>query len=214
MIGVTAAIAIAAVLIFSSPVRAGVVLMTRDGFVYWLNQKMLPGERRLATLESRAAAVESRLADWEYRSLYRIYLWPDQPRAEYYNPGGGYAGSADLDAAPAIVDGRTMVPLRFIGEALGAEVIWDGETRQVIYITEARRILLTVGQRYVLIDGQTVEIDAEPRIIGGRTMVPVRFVGQWLGAAVKWDEALKRVEIAYLKDRAGLGIYRDDGAAG
>ena len=196
---VSAAIMIAAVLLLSAPMWAGEVLMSQSGFENWLQQKMQAREQKVSTIENRAEALDNRLKAWEYANLYVIYLWPDQPRAEYYDPGGIPAGADNLDVPPRIIDGRTMVPLRFIGEALGAEVIWNGETRQVAYLLGSRQILLTVDQNTALVGGRMVEFDAAPQIINNRTMVPVRFISQWLGAIVRWDEALKRVEIQYRK---------------
>jgi hypothetical protein len=191
---------IAAVVLLCLPLRAGDALMSRSGFAYWLQQKMLPRDRKLDALERRVETLENRLTAWENANLYRIYLWPGQPRAERYSPGGVPAGADDLDVPPRIIDGRTMVPLRFIGEALGAEVIWNGDARQVAYILGNRQILMTVDQQTALVGGRAVELDAAPQIVDGRTMVPVRFVSQWLGALVRWEEALKRVEIQYRRN--------------
>ena len=99
---------------------------------------------------------------------------------------------------PLIIDGRTMVPLRFIGEALGAQVIWDEATSKVTYLAGSRLIELTVGQTEVLVGGRVVQSDTPPIIVSGRTMVPVRFVSRWLGAAVDWDADLQRVDISYI----------------
>jgi hypothetical protein len=53
------------------------------------------------------------------------------------------------------------------------------------------------------VNGRPEKIDVAPQIIDDRTMVPIRFVGQWLGAVVRWDDAQKRVDIAWLK--GGIG---------
>jgi hypothetical protein len=131
--------------------------------------------------------------------MSRVYLWPDIPAAEFVAPGGFPAGRTALDAPPRIVDNRTMVPLRFVGEVLGAEVVWDETSRQVTYSTSTRQIILTAGQQTVLVDGSPVVMDTAPVLIDGRTMVPVRFIARWLGAVVRWDETAKRVEIGYLR---------------
>ena len=199
VLAASAALALVAALLFAAPVRAGEVLMTRSGFDFRLMQKMLPREQRLDALEARASALENRLAYWEDRYLSRIHLWPDKPLVEYFGPGGVPVGSGSLDVPPRIVGGRTLVPLRFVGEALGAEVVWNAEASQVAYITDRRQILMTVGQTSVLIDGRPVEVDTAPVIVNDRTLVPVRFVSQWLGAVVRWDEALGRVEIGYFR---------------
>ncbi len=205
-----ASLILAGAMVFSAPLWAGEVLMSESGLANWLQQKFLAREDKLTKLESRLAALETGWQTWESQNLYRIFLWPGNAQVEYYNPGGVPGSKGSLDAPPQVLEGRTFVPLRFVGEALGAEVIWNGDTRQVTYVTDSRQILLTVGQKDVLVGGQSLAMDAAPMIINGRTMVPVRFVGQWLGAIVKWDEGLKRVEIGYVKG----GIAGSGGAGG
>ena len=194
-----AALTLAIALLVSAPLWAGEVLMSVAGLDYWLAQKMLPREQKLDALESRTEVLESGLSVWEDLCLSRVYLWPDSSLAECYGPGGVPAGSVTLDVPPRIVGGRTLAPLRFVGETLGAEVIWNEEARQVAYISDKRQVLMTVGQTTVLVGGRPVEMDTAPMIINGRTMVPVRFISQWLGAVVRWDEVLQRVEIGYIR---------------
>ena len=200
---VIAALFLYGLLLLSAPLKADEVLMSRSGFENWLLQALLPRQQMLDHLEAVAQDLEGRLSAWELSNLNRIYLWPDQPVVEYYDPGGIPAGTGTLDVPAQIIDGRTVVPLRFLGEALGAEVEWDGINRQISYIAGDRRIVLTVGQKTVLADDRMVEIDTAPLIIRDRTMVPVRFVSQWLGALVKWDAGARRVEIAFLRNGSG-----------
>ena len=192
-------LSLTAVLLLCSPLWAVEILMSRSGFDNWMWQRFAPREQRLDSMERQAGEMAKALARWEEQNMYKIYLWLDNTTVEYYGPGGVSAGTATLDVPPRIVDGRTMAPLRFVGEVLGAEVIWDGETQQVAYTAGERRITLTVGQATATIGGYDVVMDIPPMIINDRTMVPVRFVSQWLGAIVRWDEALRRVEISYMK---------------
>jgi hypothetical protein len=83
------------------------------------------------------------------------------------------------EAAPFISQGRTMIPLRVIAEALGAEVNWDEDTRTVMITAR----------------GETFKLDDMGIIVNGRTFVPVRYVSETLGAAVRWDEANQTVYI-------------------
>ena len=83
------------------------------------------------------------------------------------------------DVAPMLIDGRTMVPLRLISEAFGAEVVWNGSTRSVTIKTQDKVLNMTVDQ---VIDG----FDAAPVIRNGRTLVPIRYIGQSLDANVIW----------------------------
>ena len=89
-------------------------------------------------------------------------------------------------------NGRTLVPVRLISEALDATVTWVPETRQIIILREESTIVLTAGSATALVDGQAVELpDGVPA--GGvmwdgkeSTMVPLRFVSEQLGAGVEW----------------------------
>jgi len=105
----------------------------------------------------------------------------------------------DFDVPPVIEEGRTLVPLRALFEALGAEVIWNPETRQVTAQKEGLTLDLTVGSREAYWkgpkDGQIVSLEVPPRIIGGRVLVPLRFVSEALDCRVDWDEATRTVRI-------------------
>ena len=104
----------------------------------------------------------------------------------------------DLDV-PAVsqtldgIDGRTMVPVRPIAEALGATVDWDGENRQVKIAAGADRMVLTLGQPTAQVNGQSVDLPGRvPAVVARfgeteRTLVPLRFVSEQLHAQVDWD---------------------------
>ncbi|MEW6573430.1 MAG: stalk domain-containing protein [Bacillota bacterium] len=97
------------------------------------------------------------------------------------------------DVPPVIEQGRTLVPLRAIFEALGATVDWDGTTRTVTGRKGTTTVKLVVGQKTAYVNGEAVTLDVPARIISGRTMVPLRFVGESLGARVEWDGTAPRV---------------------
>jgi plastocyanin len=103
-----------------------------------------------------------------------------------------------LDTA-AIIDAKsssTFVPVRFVGEALGAYVGWEGATQQVTYLTGDTRIELWVGKSTARVNGQEVSLPAAPFIDrNGRTLVPLRFVSERFGAKVTWDGAARKVTI-------------------
>lgn len=91
------------------------------------------------------------------------------------------------------VDGRTMVPVRPIAEALGATVDWDGEARQVKISSGLDRVVLTLGSATAEMNGQTVDLPGRvPAVVARwgdteRTLVPLRFVSEGLHARVEWD---------------------------
>ncbi len=91
-----------------------------------------------------------------------------------------------LDVPPIIVSGRTLVPLRGVFEALGAAVHWVPETRTVVVESNGRRLELPVGAQTAMLDGMHLALDVPARIHHNRTMVPIRFVSETLGAKVHW----------------------------
>ncbi len=94
-------------------------------------------------------------------------------------------------------DSRTMVPVRFVSESLGAKVSWDNDNRMVIIDNEDKIIKLKIGENKADINGKTIVFDTSALIQNGRTMVPVRFISEALGAKVGWNQATKTVEIEY-----------------
>jgi outer membrane protein assembly factor BamB len=102
-----------------------------------------------------------------------------------------------LDVPPVIMVGSTLVPLRFIGEAFGAEIEWEPKTRQITYSLYGTRIVLWVNTIEAEVNGITVRLSQPPSIIAGRTMVPVRFISENLGAKVEWDGSTRNVYITF-----------------
>ena len=95
-----------------------------------------------------------------------------------------------LEAEPFInaEAGRTLVPIRFISEALGAEVGWDPQSRQVTITYVDKEIILTIGSTEVKVNGEKRTIDCAPVIpASGRTFVPLRFISETLEAEVVYD---------------------------
>ena len=94
----------------------------------------------------------------------------------------------EKDAAPVIMNDRTLVPIRFVTESLGGTVAWNAETKEVTLVIDGKEIKMTIGK--------TIEkYGVAPVIINGRTFVPVRFVADELGATTAWNAETKTVTI-------------------
>lgn len=100
-----------------------------------------------------------------------------------------------LDSPPVIVSGRTLVPLRPIIEGLGGTIAWVPDTRSVQVELNGTTLLLQIGNRTAVVNGSGTTMDVPASIIKGRTMLPVRFISEHLGAQVQWDQATKTVTI-------------------
>ncbi|MBC7765201.1 MAG: MBL fold metallo-hydrolase [Hyphomonadaceae bacterium] len=101
-----------------------------------------------------------------------------------------------FDVPPTIVEGRTMVPLRPIFEALGIAVTWDESTQTVTGTQNKQHITLQIDNVHATVNGQPITLEVPAQIIQGRTMVPVRFIAQSVGATVQWDGLQSTVRIA------------------
>ncbi len=105
--------------------------------------------------------------------------------------------SIDFDVPPFIKEGRTMVPVRFVSQELGARVSWDGDERKVTIVKGDIQVELIIGEKTVWINGEEQRdlLDVPAEIVKGRTMVPLRFVGETLEARVGWDGAKRIVTV-------------------
>lgn len=100
-----------------------------------------------------------------------------------------------FDQEPIIVGDRTMVPVRAIFEAMGAEVLWDADTKTVTSQLEDLTVRMTIDQPVITANDVAKELDTPPMIVGGRTLVPVRAVSESFGCEVEWDAANRTVQI-------------------
>ncbi|MBR5538402.1 MAG: family 43 glycosylhydrolase [Clostridia bacterium] len=99
--------------------------------------------------------------------------------------------SKTLDAAPIIRNSRTMLPVRFVAENLGATVGWDDATKTVSVKSADTTIEIVIGAATAKVNGKEIALDSPAFIENSRTYLPVRVVAENLGATVSWDDATK-----------------------
>jgi len=107
-----------------------------------------------------------------------------------------------LDSPPVIKNSRTLLPIRAIIEALGGTVGWDATERKVTITLGSTSIELWINKPQAKVNGVLKWIDDNnrkviPEIINSRTMLPLRFVTENLGATVSWDGTTKTITITY-----------------
>ena len=100
-----------------------------------------------------------------------------------------------FDVPPAVDNGRTLVPLRAIFEAMGADVKWDGNTQTVTATKDSTIVVLTIGNKTAYKNNSPVVLDGPGKIINQRTLVPLRFVGEAFGADVVWEGSTRTITI-------------------
>lgn len=100
------------------------------------------------------------------------------------------------DAAPTIIEGRTLIPVRKVSESLNANVGWDAETRTVTISKDEKSFSLTIDSKVVdIANANDVVLDVPAQIINDRAYVPVRFVSESFGYVVGWDGSTQTVSI-------------------
>ena len=109
--------------------------------------------------------------------------------------------SKKMDAKPFIKNDRTLVPLRFIVEAIGGEVNWDNDNRLVTVNSKGKTIELPIDSKTIKIDGQDVSIDQAAIIKGDRTFVPIRFIAENLDMVVNYINDTRVIEISSFEDK-------------
>jgi hypothetical protein len=103
------------------------------------------------------------------------------------------------DVAPYLKNDRTYLPVRYVATALGvadANIMWNEAEQSVVIIKGDRVVKLVIGSSTMMINGVPFTMDVAPEIVDpGRTMLPLRWVAQALGADVQWDAATQTVTI-------------------
>ena len=108
-----------------------------------------------------------------------------------------------FDSAPRIINGRGMVPMRNIFEAMGTKIEWNQKTKTVIATKGTDIIKLTIGKKQAEINGKQVTLDVPAQVIKDRTLVPVRFVSEGLNKEITWDSKTNTAEIKTTKGTSG-----------
>lgn len=119
-----------------------------------------------------------------------------------------------FDQGAMIIGSRTMVPMRKIFEELDSYVEWNNQTKTITAIRGSKRIVLTIGSNTAIVNGQKITLDTPAQIVNTRTLIPLRFISEALGAKVDWNSQLKTVSVVtfqyadryYFVDRDSLAI--------
>jgi GH25 family lysozyme M1 (1,4-beta-N-acetylmuramidase) len=101
-----------------------------------------------------------------------------------------------LDVAPFTIQGRTMVPIRFITETLGAKVDWNPNTQEVTITMPNTTITLTIGQNMAKVNGKQVSFDVPAQLSHNRTFVPLRFISENLGLHIDYNSDIQAITIS------------------
>lgn len=108
--------------------------------------------------------------------------------------------SVTMSAPAQVINGSTLVPLRFIGEAFGCDVHWDPNLAKVTVTSIDGVIETSIGKNYAFINGNRISVNVPPQLIKGSTMVPLRFISESLGATVNYDAKTRSIDLSMKVD--------------
>lgn len=106
--------------------------------------------------------------------------------------------AVEFDVAPRIVDGRMEVAFRSVFESHGARVSWDSKAKTARSVKGALTVEVPIGERMATVNGSAVDMGAKASIRKGRTIIPVRFFGEAVGASVEWDSTTRSAMVRTL----------------
>lgn len=98
------------------------------------------------------------------------------------------------EVPPTVIGGRTMVPVRDIFEACGANVTWNPATKKITGSKGGKNVVMQVGSNKLYMNSSVATMDCTPVIIEGRTLAPARYVALGFGGTTQWD-ALNKVVV-------------------
>lgn len=101
----------------------------------------------------------------------------------------------DFGSNVLVIDGRTLVPVIQIFNQIGGFVKWDNISKSATINRDGDIIVLRNNSKIATINGTNVSLDTKAQIINGSFMIPLRFVGESLGAKVIWDYATQTIYI-------------------
>ena len=118
--------------------------------------------------------------------------------------------SNSMETKPILINGRVMIPIRTIIENMGGNIQWDPVVQQINISLNDKTVILTIGSSTAQIkvglysEPIIQRLDVPAQEINGRTMVPLRFVSETLGASVAWDNANKTATVSFSSDATNL----------
>lgn len=104
---------------------------------------------------------------------------------------------AGIGTTPIVYNGRTLVPIRAIVEAMGGKVGWDNATSAITLTYKSTTIKLIVDNTTATVNGTSKTLDVAPMVLNGRTLLPIRFITENFGGEVEWEDSTETITLKY-----------------
>ncbi len=114
-----------------------------------------------------------------------------------------------FDPPCQIVDGRTMIPVRYVIEdsALQGIVTWNADSSEVDIVCKNKHFVFKIASHTVVVDGEYIDLDVVPYIYQNRTYIPLRFLAEQLSAQVTWNTSAREVSIDFKPKKSEVFAY-------
>ncbi len=137
---------------------------------------------------------------YDYLKIVKLYIGETDAEVNF--------APAKMDQAAYVKNGRTLVPFRFLGESLGAQITWDAASKQAVLKLADTEVKVTIGSSVAYVDGEMTKLDVPAETKGGRTFIPLRFVSESLGAGVDYEQETQMVTVTYV-DTSNWKEFKD-----
>ena len=105
-----------------------------------------------------------------------------------------------VDALPVMIGNRTMIPMRTLSELMGATVDWNNDERKITIVRAGTTVRMYIDDTTAYVDDEAIEMDVAPVIMDSRTLIPARYLSEFLGQKVEWISDRREVAVAENKD--------------
>lgn len=109
-----------------------------------------------------------------------------------------------LDTPAMAKGGRSFLPAKFLGDAFGIKVEWDGDTRQIFMDAPKHDIVFQLNERKVFVNGYEYPFDEVATIVNGRLMIKLTWLSEYMGASYTYNAETRRVDVMYVKFPEGI----------
>ncbi len=111
--------------------------------------------------------------------------------------------------SPILRHDRTMIPVRVLFEEMGATVSWNESARKVTLKYRDMTVEMVIDSDAAIVNGKTIKLETPPVIVEGRTMIPLRFLSEAIGATVSWNSESYRVDVTSPDEKIPSVIISD-----
>lgn len=142
--------------------------------------------------------VEYDINQFNYKNTFTI------DSKNYVQILNGERTDKKMDIAPYIKNGRTMLPLRFVGESLGYDVSYERLKHHAVLTNKETTIQVDLNSNVYTVDGREFKFNVKPELVNDRTMLPITEIALALdlthgnigeGRNIEWDAANRQVII-------------------